>query len=109
KYIPIFEEHAVDRDLLVEGANNLRDYLQSQGYFEAEVAFKQQNVVNDRANIDYLINTGHRHRLVAIEISGNRYFTTESIRERMFLQKANFLQFPHGRFSESLLRQDEDT
>jgi outer membrane protein assembly complex protein YaeT len=109
KYVPIFEEHAVDRDLLAEGANNLRDYLQSQGYFEAEVVFKQQNVVNDRANIDYLINTGRRHRLVAIEIAGNKYFNTETIRERMFLQKANFLQFPHGRYSENLLRRDEET
>ena len=42
RLIPIFEEHAVDHDLLVEGASNLRDYLQSQGYFEAQVEFKQQ-------------------------------------------------------------------
>ena len=35
RYIPVFEEHAVDHDLLVEGRRNLRDYLQSQGYFEA--------------------------------------------------------------------------
>ena len=34
---------------------------------------------------------------------GNRYFDTASIRERMFLQPASFLQFPHGRYSESLL------
>jgi outer membrane protein insertion porin family len=109
RHVPIFEEHAVDNDLLVEGANNLRDYLQSQGYFDAEVAFKQQNVINDRANIDYLINTGRRHRLVSIEIAGNKYFSSEAIRERMFLQKANFLQFPHGRYSESLLRRDEES
>src|SRR5205823_6218202 len=37
RLIPIFEEHAVDNDLLLEGTNNLRDYLQSQGYFEAQV------------------------------------------------------------------------
>ncbi len=109
RYIPIFEEHAVDHDLLVEGANNLRDYLQSQGYFEAEVQFKEQAVINDKANIDYLINTGPRHRLVAIGIDGNRYFSTQAIRERMFLQTATFLQFPHGRFSENLLRRDRES
>ena len=37
--------------LLVEGARNLRDYLQNQGYFEADVQFKQQRVVNDQANL----------------------------------------------------------
>ena len=109
RYVPIFEERAVDRDLLVEGARNLRDYLQSQGYYEAEVEFKQQNVVQDKAAIDYLINTAKRHKLVAIEISGNQYFATEQIRERMFLQTASFLQFPHGRYSENLLARDVDS
>ncbi len=109
RYVPVFEEHAVDRDLLTEGARNLRDYLQSQGYFDAEVEFKQQAVIHDQANIDYLINTGKRHRLVHIDIAGNRYFSTEALRERMFLQTKSWLQFPHGRYSESFLRRDEDS
>ena len=58
RLVPIFEEHAVDHDLLVEGARNLRDYFQSQGYFEAQVEFKQQNVINDKANVDFLVNHG---------------------------------------------------
>ncbi len=109
RYIPIFEEHAVDHDLLVEGARNLRDYLQSEGYFDAEVQFKEQRVINDKATIDYLVNPRGRHTLVAIEISGNHYFKTEAIRERMFLQTARFLQFPHGRYSGNLLARDEDS
>jgi len=109
RYVPVFEEHAVDHDLLVEGARNLRDYLQSEGYFEAEVEFKEQNASNDRASIDYLVNSGVRHKLVSIQISGNRYFSTEALRERMFLQTASFLQFRHGRYSEDLLRRDEES
>src|SRR5579871_1010533 len=108
RYIPIFEEHAVDQDLLSEGARNLRDYLQSEGYFDAEVQFKPQRVINDRASIDYLVNPGKRHTLVYIEIGGNHYFRTAEIRERMFLQRARFLQFPHGRYSGNLLARDED-
>jgi outer membrane protein assembly complex protein YaeT len=106
--IPIFEEHAVDHDLLVEGARNLRDYFQSDGYFEAQVEFKQQKVVNDKSEVDFLVNTGKRHRLVEITIKGNHYFSTDVIRERLYLQKANLLQFPRGRFSENLLRRDRD-
>jgi outer membrane protein insertion porin family len=109
RYVPIFEEHSVDDDLLLEGQHNLRDYLQSQGYFEAEVAFKPQRVANDRATIDYIVNAGPRHKLVAIRITGNKYFAAEAIRERMYLQVASFLQFPHGRYSESLLRRDHDS
>jgi outer membrane protein insertion porin family len=109
RYVPIFEERTVDQDLLSEGARNLRDYLQSEGYYEAQVEFKQQAVINDKASIDYLVNQGARHHLVYIEIDGNHYFRTEVIRERMFLRRATFLQFPHGRYSENFLRRDEDS
>ena len=37
RYVPVYEEHAVDEDLLNEGRRNLRDYLQGQGYFDAVV------------------------------------------------------------------------
>jgi outer membrane protein assembly complex protein YaeT len=108
RLVPIFEEHAVDHDLLIEGQQNIRDYLQSKGYFAAEVVFKEQAVINDKANIDYLINEGERHKLVHVAIEGNRYFSLESIRERMFLQTANFLQFRYGRYSGNLLRRDRE-
>jgi outer membrane protein assembly complex protein YaeT len=109
RYVPIFEEHAVDSDLLAEGARNLRDYFQSQGYFEAQVEVVPQRVINDKANVDFLVNTGRQHKLISITITGNHYFTTDVIRERMFLRTANLLQFPHGRYSENLLRRDKDS
>jgi outer membrane protein assembly complex protein YaeT len=109
RYVPIFEEHTVDTDLLSEGARNLQDYLQAEGYFDAEVGFKEQAVLNDRGTIDYLINPGSRHKLVHLEIHGNRYFTSDAIRERMLVRTASFLRFPRGRFSRNLLRRDEET
>ena len=110
RYVPVFEEHAVDHDLLVEGARNLRDYLQSQGYFEAEVQFKEQRVVNDKATIDYLINTGKRHRLVDIEIYRESLFPDGGDpRAHVPADRVTFLQFPHGRYSENLVRRDEES
>ena len=108
KLVPVFEEHTVDGDLLVEGQRNLRDYLQSEGYFEAEVEVKNGRVVNDKAGIDYLINPGKRHKLVAVEITGNHYFDTPTIRERMYIEPTS-LQFRRGRYSENYLRRDEET
>ncbi|HUK16999.1 MAG TPA: POTRA domain-containing protein [Bryobacteraceae bacterium] len=109
RYVPVFEEHAVDDDLLREGARNLRDYFQSQGYFDADVQFKTQRVISDQATIDYLVNIGTRHKLVHIGIAGNRYFTSATLRERLYLRTASFLTFPHGRYSENLLSRDEET
>ena len=108
RYVPIFEEHTVDGDLLVEGQRNLRDYFQSEGYFEAEVQFKSQRVVNDKAEIDYIVNPGKRHKLIKVDIEGNHYFDTRTIRERIFLLPAS-LQFSRGRYSESYLRRDEES
>ena len=109
RYVPVFEERAVDRDLLSEGVRNLQNYFQSEGYFDADVQYKEQRVTNDQANLDFLIYTGRRHRLVEIVIEGNHYFNAAAIRERMYLQPASFLQFRHGRYSASLLSRDEDT
>ncbi len=109
RYLPVFEEHSLDRDLLTEGARNLTGYFQSRGYFDARVQFNEQRVVNDKASIDFLIDTGPRHKLVHIGIAGNRYFPVDTIRERMLLRTASFLQFPHGRYSEGLISQDESS
>ncbi|HYL37256.1 MAG TPA: BamA/TamA family outer membrane protein [Bryobacteraceae bacterium] len=106
--LPIYEEHTVDRDLLVEGQTNLRDEFQAAGYFEADVEFKEQKLQNDRQEIDYLINLGPRHRLVHLEIQGNHYFTTDSIRERMLMTPKS-LQFRRGRYSEAGRRRDEQS
>jgi outer membrane protein insertion porin family len=109
KYVPIFQERSVDNDLLTEGARNLRDYLQTSGYFDAEVQFKQQRVVNDKAEIDFLVARGQRHKVTSIVITGNKAFDTNTIRERMYLRTATFPQFPHGRFNENLLARDEES
>lgn len=105
--VPVYEERAVDRDLLTEGQRNLRDELQAAGYFEADVEFQEQRLRNDQQEIVYLINLGRRHRLVHLEIQGNRYFTTDSIRERMFMTPKSY-QLRHGRYSEALRRRDEE-
>lgn len=106
--VPVYEERTVDRDLLAEGQRNLREQFQTAGYFEAEVEFKEQKLRNDQQEIDYLVNLGKRHQLVRLEIHGNRYFTTDSIRERMLMTPKSF-QFRHGRYSEALRRRDEES
>lgn len=106
RYIPVYEEGAVDDDLLNEGRRNLRDYLQTLGYFEAEVNFKREyEQQEDHLHIIYNIDRGERHKLVGVQIEGNQYFPDSLIRERMNVQSAGWL-LSHGRFSQSLLARD---
>jgi len=108
KYVPVYEERRVDRDLLVEGARNLRDYFQRQGYFDVDVDFRQRQVGNDEIVVEYVISRGQRFKLVDVKLEGHKYFNNEVLRERMFLEPAGLLRFRQGRYSEALRKKDEE-
>jgi len=106
RLVPIYEEGAVDDDLLNEGRRNLENHLQTLGYFEATVSVSQHTAPGGKnLQVVYAVNPGDRHKLAAIRISGNRYFSDELIRSRMQDQAAGRL-FSHGRYSEALLEED---
>ena len=107
KYVPVYEEGSLDNDLLVEGARNLRDYFQSQGYPDADVTFTSEPVKNDEEVVNYQISTGTRRRLVQVTITGGEYFTDEMLRERMFL-RSNSLLLRYGRYSEAFVTKDKE-
>ena len=106
--VPIYEEHSVDHDLLVEGQNNLRDYFQAKGYFDSKTTFQEGRIVNGRQEIDFVIELGMRHRLAAIFITGNHFFDTHQLRERMLIAPKSF-ENRRGRYSDAYLRRDQQT
>ncbi len=106
RLVPIYEEGAVDDDLLNEGRRNIQNHLQTLGYFEATVSVSQHNSQDGKSlQVVYDIKPGDRHRLAAIRISGNRFFSDEQIRSRMQDQASGRI-FSHGRYSEALLEED---
>jgi outer membrane protein insertion porin family len=109
KYVPVFDEETVNRDLLVTGARNLRDYFQTQGYFEVQVDFKISNPNPELEDITYVLSLGQRHKLVDVTMEGNRYFRTQDIRDLMYLEPAGFIRLRHGRYSQTFVSRDEDT
>ncbi len=108
RYVPVYQEGTVDNDLLVEGQRNLRDYLQSQGYYDVDIDFRIQPVQKDLETIEYVISRGQRQKLAHVAIVGNKYFRAGDIRDRMFMQPASFTM-RHGRYSEAFRRKDEET
>ena len=108
KEIPVYEENAVDDDLLNEGRRNLLEYLQSRGHFDATVEIKKQFDAKTMGVI-YQIDPGPVHKLVLIEIGGNKEFLdTAKLRSYLQIQPATrFLS--HGRFSDALLTSDVAT
>jgi outer membrane protein insertion porin family len=107
--IPVYEERAVDRSLLLEGRRNLLEYFQSSGYFNAAIDFDQREELTGQTLINYSIMRGSRSKLVHIEIHGNRFFDQPTLLERLGIRVASRLRYRHGRFSQRLLDRDLET
>jgi outer membrane protein insertion porin family len=105
KNVPVFEENALDDDLLNEGRRNLLNYMQGLGYFDAKVTLQKNPASAGEMRVTYNIDPGDRHKLLKLVIAGNKSFSEELIRSRMQIQPAGrFLA--HGRYSQSLLNAD---
>jgi outer membrane protein insertion porin family len=107
--IPIYEERAVDRGLLVEGRRNLIEYFQSKGYFDAEVSFDENAAAENAQVIDYRVNLKDRLKLMHIGIEGNRYFDDTTLRERFETTPASFPAVRFGHYSQRTLDRDIDS
>jgi outer membrane protein insertion porin family len=105
KLVPVYEEGTVDQDLLNEGAQNLRNYFEGHGYFDVKVS--HQPVQSDPQHLTaiYSVELGQRHVVDSVSITGNKYFATPLISERLSVRPSNILDHD-GAFSQQLVTQD---
>jgi outer membrane protein insertion porin family len=115
KLVPVYQEGAVDADLLEEGKRNIRERLERQGYFDAEVDYttmtheaeQKRGAKGTEEVITYQVERGDRHRIVGIGITGNHYFSTAVLRSRLQISARAFGS--RGRFSRRLVDADRDS
>jgi len=115
KLVPVYQEGAVDPDLLEEGKRNIRERLEREGYFDAEVEYatstNEVTLSGGRKGseevITYRVERGDRHKLLGIEVTGNHYFDTELLRSRLLTYPKAFAT--RGRFSRRLLEADRES
>ncbi len=106
KLVPIYQEGAVDPDLLEEGRRNLHDYFERKGYFNSQVSY-QTHEEKKQETIVYTVERGAKSRLVGVAFAGNHYFSNELLASRLVIQPASFLS--PGRFSPRLLESDVES
>lgn len=104
KYVPVYEENAVDDDLLNEGRRNIRDYFQTKGFFDVDVEFSNIKK-DDHKTVVFDVDPGDHHKLSNLTITGNKAFLDDEIREHMRVTSASLLLY-HGRFSLTMLARD---
>ena len=106
--VPVYEEGAVDIDLLNEGAFNIRDYLQQKGYFDVKDSVDVLGRGTPNVTVEYKVDEGQRHRVTAVDLKGNKYFGTELLEESLHVKKGDLYQ-PSGRYSTQLVNADVST
>jgi len=104
RLIPMYQESAVDADLVNEGAQDLTSYFQSKGYFAARVRSRLEKH-SSGMTVLYLVDKGKRGRVESVEFHGNQHFSDKDLKSRVPVAKAaRFMPFSHGKYSEQLLR-----
>ncbi|HZR64195.1 MAG TPA: POTRA domain-containing protein [Terriglobales bacterium] len=104
--VPVYEEHALDDDLLNEGRRNLLSYMESHGYFDAKVELRRETDPQTQVlRVIYQIDPGERHKVMSVQIAGNKYFRQNDLRPLLHVQPAS-LALTHGRYSQALLQGD---
>jgi outer membrane protein insertion porin family len=103
--VPVFEEGTVDVDLLNEGTFNMKDYLQQQGFFDAKVRVKVDQPGSNAQTVVYTVDLGIKHKVEAVNIQGNKYFSTDLLKQGLKTQKADAYQRA-GHFSNELVKSD---
>jgi outer membrane protein insertion porin family len=103
--VPIFQEGTIDNDLLNEGVFNIRDYELQQGYFDSKVEVRVVGEGSAAESVVFTVDRGVKHKVVSVDLKGNKYFTDDLLLERMRVQKANAYQ-RSGRYSPALVSSD---
>ena len=104
KLIPMYQENAVDPDLVNEGAQDLTSYFQAKGYFGAKVTSKIQKQPSG-VTVLYQIEKGTRGKVESIEFRGNQHFSAKDLKAHVPVTKRTpGIPFSHGKYSEQLVR-----
>ena len=106
--VPVYEEGAVDNDLLNEGAFNIRDFEQQKGYFDVHDSVKLLNAGTGHVTVQYDVVPGERHSVVSVNITGNHYFDTDTLSQRLRVKKAS-LYVKNGTYSTQLVNADSQS
>ena len=102
KLIPIYSEGTIDSDLVQEGQQNLVDYFQKKGYFNAQVktTFQRQP---EQILLVYEIDKGKKYKVDRIVFQGNHQIAEPDMLASVAIKKSHL--WSHGSVSQKLATQ----
>jgi hypothetical protein len=77
-------------------------------FFDVEVDFTESTAADGHEVVEYTVKLKGHHKVVSVELTGNKYFTTPALRERMAELPAQFPRYRFGRYSPKLNDRDKE-
>ena len=92
--VPVYQEAAVDEDLLNEGNLRIENYFQKRGYFDVKVSHDrlsevEQNARSGKVRIVYHVTLGAKHKVTRVLIEGAHYFDRRTLSDLLSVTAAN--------------------
>ncbi|HWQ35335.1 MAG TPA: POTRA domain-containing protein [Blastocatellia bacterium] len=111
--LPLLREGGVNSASLEESARRLRENLQEEGFFFAEVTPPEvPDLTADRAELVFSAEPGQRYRVTEIQIEGTNNLTYADVADELRTKTESFIplpiltQYTRGITSEQALRRD---
>jgi len=105
KLIPIYSEGTVDSDLVLEGQQNLTNYFQNKGFYDAKVTTDLRRQP-DRIVLSYTIDRGAKHKVDGISFHGNSQISAKELAPLVQVKRSHL--WTHGKISQKLLKRSTD-
>ncbi|HXN21834.1 MAG TPA: POTRA domain-containing protein [Candidatus Dormibacteraeota bacterium] len=105
RLVPIYEEGAFDRDLVMEGKRNIINYFQAKGYFDATVD-AEITQSSSEVQVVYEVDKGDRHKLVSVQVRGASRFDQDELLKQVAVQEAHW--FSRGKLNTQLVAKSAD-
>ncbi|PYV63783.1 MAG: hypothetical protein DMG95_05940 [Acidobacteria bacterium] len=102
KLIPIYSEGSLDPDLVQEGQQNLTDYFEKKGFYDAHVKTTVDRKP-DEILVVYDINKGKKHKVDRIVLRGNHEIPEKDLLAQVVVKKSHI--WTHGSMSQKLMKQ----
>jgi outer membrane protein assembly factor BamA len=98
--LPVYQGAGVDPELVEEGRQALTSYFQGKGFFDVKVSSHLKAGSVD--TILYQITKEKKHKVTAVEVTGNKDIKTDDLMNQVKVQKGHILS--SGKFSDKLVR-----
>ena len=99
--LPVYQGIGVDDASVEEGRQALISYFQAKGYFDTKIESRIDKS-KDSDTIVYSVDREHKHKVSAVDISGNHTLNNDDLKSSLAVEKSHF--FSPGKFSDKLVR-----